>query len=126
MAEFGVLMFPADYAIQPVPLARAAEERGFESLFFPEHTHIPASRVTPWPGGADLPTEYWHTHDPFVALGAAAAATRTSAASTWAIRRSCASSRKLNSRHTATASGRRSCTALTTRLTSSSPISMMA
>lgn len=77
MAEFGVLMFPADYAIQPVPLARAAEERGFESLFFPEHTHIPASRVTPWPGGADLPTEYWHTHDPFVALGAAAAATRT-------------------------------------------------
>jgi len=77
VTEFGVLMFPADYAIAPVQLARAAEERGFESLFFPEHTHIPASRVTPWPGGADLPTEYWHTHDPFVALAAAATATRT-------------------------------------------------
>jgi len=75
MPDFGVCMFPTDYAIQPVPLARAAEERGFESLFFPEHTHIPASRRTPWPGGAALPKEYWHTHDPFVALGAAAAVT---------------------------------------------------
>ncbi len=75
MTDFGVCMFPTDYAIQPVPLARAAEERGFESLFFPEHTHIPASRRTPWPGGAELPKEYWHTHDPFVALGAAAAVT---------------------------------------------------
>ncbi|MGE0622990.1 MAG: LLM class F420-dependent oxidoreductase [Pseudomonadales bacterium] len=77
MTDFGVLMFPADFAIAPVQLARAAEERGFESLFFPEHTHIPASRLTPWPGGADLPREYWHTHDPFVALAAAAAVTRT-------------------------------------------------
>ncbi len=77
MTDFGVLMFPADYAIQPIPLARAAEERGFESLFFPEHTHIPASRKSPWPGGAELPQEYWHTHDPFVSLAAAAAATRT-------------------------------------------------
>lgn len=77
MPDFGVLMFPADYAIQPVPLARAAEERGFESLFFPEHTHIPASRLSPWPGGGDLPREYWHCHDPFVALTAAAVATRT-------------------------------------------------
>jgi probable F420-dependent oxidoreductase len=75
MTDFGVCMFPTDYAIQPVPLARAAEERGFESLFFPEHTHIPASRRTPWPGGAELPKEYWHTHDPFVALGAAASVT---------------------------------------------------
>jgi probable F420-dependent oxidoreductase len=75
MTDFGVSMFPTDYAIQPVPLARAAEERGFESLFFPEHTHIPASRRTPWPGGAPLPKEYWHTHDPFVALGAAASVT---------------------------------------------------
>ena len=58
MTDFGVLMFPADYAIQPIPLARAAEERGFESLFFPEHTHIPASRRSPWPGGGDLPQEY--------------------------------------------------------------------
>jgi len=77
VTEFGLLMFPADFAIQPVPLARAAEERGFESLFFPEHTHIPASRITPWPGGAELPKEYAHTHDPFVALAAAAAVTRT-------------------------------------------------
>ena len=77
MTDFGVLMFPTDYAIQPVPLARAAEERGFESLFFPEHTHIPASRLSPWPGGAELPREYWHSHDPFVALTAAAVATRT-------------------------------------------------
>ncbi|HTF35140.1 MAG TPA: LLM class F420-dependent oxidoreductase [Myxococcota bacterium] len=75
MTDFGVSMFPTDYAIQPVPLARAAEERGFESLFFPEHTHIPASRRTPWPGGSPLPQEYWHTHDPFVALGAAASVT---------------------------------------------------
>ena len=75
MTDFGVAMFPTDFAIQPVALARSAEERGFESLFFPEHTHIPASRRTPWPGGAELPKEYWHTHDPFVALGAAASVT---------------------------------------------------
>jgi probable F420-dependent oxidoreductase len=73
--QFGVLMFPADYAIRPDELARQAESRGFESIFFPEHTHIPANRRTPWPGGADLPKEYWHTHDPFVALSAAAAVT---------------------------------------------------
>jgi len=52
-----------------------AEERGFESLFFPEHTHIPAERRSPWPGGDELPPEYSHTYDPFVALTAAAAAT---------------------------------------------------
>jgi probable F420-dependent oxidoreductase len=75
MARFGISIFPTDYSIQPVELARAAEERGFESLFVTEHTHIPTSRQTPWPGGADLPKEYWHTHDPFVALAAAAAAT---------------------------------------------------
>ena len=77
MTDFGVLMFAPDYAIQPIPLARAAEERGFESLFFPEHTHIPASRLSPWPGGAELPQEYWRSHDPFVSLSAAAAATKT-------------------------------------------------
>ncbi len=76
MASFGLVMFPADYAIQPVELAIAAEERGFESLFFPEHTHIPASRKTPYPAGGELPREYSHTHDPFVALAAAAAATK--------------------------------------------------
>ena len=72
---FGLVMFPTDYAIAPDVLARVAEERGFESLFFPEHTHIPASRESPWPSGGDLPRDYWHTLDPFVATTAAAAAT---------------------------------------------------
>ena len=75
MTQFGLQMFPTDYSIQPVELAKAAEERGFESLFFPEHTHIPTSRKTPYPGMGDLPKEYWHSHDPFVALAAAAAVT---------------------------------------------------
>ena len=70
-------MFPTDYAVDPVLLGRLAEERGFESLWFPEHTHIPVSRESPWPGGGELPREYWHTHDPFVALAAVAATTRT-------------------------------------------------
>jgi probable F420-dependent oxidoreductase len=73
--EFGVGMFATDYAIPPQELAREAENRGFESVWFPEHTHIPVSRRTPYPGGGDLPTEYWHTHDLFVALAAAAAVT---------------------------------------------------
>ncbi len=77
MTDFGVSMFPTDYAIQPPELARETEARGFESLWFPEHTHIPTSRISPWPGGGDLPQEYWHTHDPFVSLMAAAAATET-------------------------------------------------
>ncbi len=75
MANFGISMFPTDTAIQPVELARAVEERGFDSIFFPEHTHIPTSRKTPFPGGGDLPDYYWRSHDPFVALGAAAAVT---------------------------------------------------
>ncbi|PZC48435.1 MAG: Flavin-dependent oxidoreductase, luciferase family [Chloroflexi bacterium] len=75
MVSFGVTIFATDYSIQPVPLAKALEERGFDSVFVTEHTHIPASRTSPWPGGADLPPEYWHTHDPFVALGAMAAVT---------------------------------------------------
>ncbi len=74
--SFGVTMFPTDQAIQPVDLAQAVEERGLDSLFFPEHTHIPTSRQTPFPGGGDLPEMYWRTHDPFVALGAAAAVTQ--------------------------------------------------
>jgi probable F420-dependent oxidoreductase len=73
--KFGVYMFPTDYAIDVVTLGRALEERGFESLFLPEHTHIPTSRRSPWPGGAELPEEYKHTLDPFVALGAVAATT---------------------------------------------------
>ena len=73
--DFGVTMFPTDDAVAPDELARMAEEREFESLFFPEHTHIPASRQSPYPGGGELPEMYSHTYDPFVALTAAAAAT---------------------------------------------------
>ncbi len=73
--QFGVTMFATDFAIRPDELAREAEARGFESLWFPEHTHIPTSRRSPWPGGPDLPREYWHTHDLFVALAMAAAVT---------------------------------------------------
>jgi probable F420-dependent oxidoreductase len=72
---YGVSMFATDYAIRPDELGRELESRGFESLWLPEHTHIPASRRSPWPGGPDLPQEYWHTYDPFVALTAAAMAT---------------------------------------------------
>lgn len=73
--DIGIYIFSTGYTIRIDELAREAEARGFESLFVPEHTHIPASRRSPWPGGGDLPREYWHTLDPFVALGAAAAAT---------------------------------------------------
>jgi len=72
----GVFYFPTDYGIDIRELARAVEERGFESLLLPEHTHIPTSRRTPFPGGGELPKAYSHTHDPFVALSFAAAATR--------------------------------------------------
>ena len=75
--KYGVAMFPTDYAIPADALARELEARGFESLWLPEHTHIPTSRRSSWPGGADLPRDYWHTLDPFVALGAAAAVTKT-------------------------------------------------
>lgn len=75
--KFGIEMFPTDYSIGVVELGRAAEDMGFESIFFPEHTHIPTSRRSPWPGGAELPKEYSHTLDPFVALGAVAAVTST-------------------------------------------------
>ena len=75
--KFGVAFFPTAYSIAPVELARMTEERGFESLFFTEHTHIPASRETPYPAGGDLPQEYWNTYDPFVALAQAAAVTTT-------------------------------------------------
>jgi probable F420-dependent oxidoreductase len=74
--NIGVCMFFTDYAIGIDELAREAEARGFESLWVPEHTHIPTSRRTPFPGGAQLPKEYWHTFDPFVSLMAAAAATK--------------------------------------------------
>jgi probable F420-dependent oxidoreductase len=73
--ETGVAVFPTHYTVAPGALARLAEERGHESLFFPEHTHIPAGRQTPPPGGGVLPAKYAHTYDLFVALTAAAAAT---------------------------------------------------
>ena len=72
----GVFYFPTDYGIQPAELAKALEDRGFESLWVCEHTHIPVSRKTPFPGGGELPKRYAHTHDPFVALSFAAAATK--------------------------------------------------
>jgi len=72
----GVFYFPTDYGINIAELARVLEERGFASLYVPEHTHIPTSRRTPFPGGGELPRRYSHTHDPFVALSFAAAATR--------------------------------------------------
>jgi probable F420-dependent oxidoreductase len=74
--KFGVAMFATEYAISPGDLARALEERGFESIWIPEHTHIPADRRSPWPGGGDLPKEYWYTYDPFLALTAAGAVTK--------------------------------------------------
>src|SRR5437764_1570456 len=70
--KLGLAMFPADYAIHPAELGQLTEELGFESLFLPEHTHIPASRRTPWPGGGELPREYSHTYDPFITLAAVA------------------------------------------------------
>src|SRR5260370_16484064 len=69
-------MFPTEDAIAPDELGGALEERGFESVWFPEHTHIPASRRSTWPGGGELPRDYWSSYDPFVALMAAAAATK--------------------------------------------------
>jgi probable F420-dependent oxidoreductase len=73
--QFGLSMFLTDETIAPVALGRAAEDAGFEALFVPEHTHIPASRESAWPGGHELPREYSHTLDPFVALSAIAATT---------------------------------------------------
>src|SRR3954471_6109107 len=75
--EVGVFYFPTDYGINIAELAKALEDRGFDSLFVPEHTHIPLSRKSPFAGGGELPKRYSHTHDPFVALSFAAAATRT-------------------------------------------------
>lgn len=78
--DIGLYIFPTDQTIGPVELAVTAEEYGFESLFFPEHSHIPTSRLTPWggrEGAPPLPEFYARTYDPFVALGACAAATST-------------------------------------------------
>ncbi len=75
--RIGLFPFCTDYSMPVADLAVAAEERGFDSIWLPEHTHIPASRQTPYPGGGELPREYSHTLDPFVALGIAAGVTRT-------------------------------------------------
>ena len=76
--RIGVSIFATDTTLQPVALGRAVEARGFESLWLPEHSHIPTSRATPWGGVADaapLPEMYWRTHDQFLALAAIAATT---------------------------------------------------
>lgn len=73
--KFGVGYFPTDEGVDPATLARMLEQRGFESLFFTDHTHIPAGRETPYPAGGELPREYSRTYDPFIALAVAAAAT---------------------------------------------------
>jgi probable F420-dependent oxidoreductase len=73
--DVGLAHFLTDYGMRPAELGRKVEERGFESLMLPEHTHIPASRDTPYPGGGELPPEYSHTLDPFAALAAIAAVT---------------------------------------------------
>ena len=77
MLNFGLIWFATDGAIPPAELAVGLEERGFESLFIAEHTHIPTSRKTPFLTGDDLPDMYWRCHDQFVALSMAAAATTT-------------------------------------------------
>jgi probable F420-dependent oxidoreductase len=75
--KLAAAVFPTDETLAPQEVAQLVEERGFESLWFPEHTHIPASRATPYPAGGDLPSMYWRSLDPFVALTAAAMATTT-------------------------------------------------
>jgi probable F420-dependent oxidoreductase len=75
--KFGIAIFPTDYAISMSELAPAVERLGFESLWVAEHSHIPASRESRWPGGAELPKHYWHTLDPFLALTVAALASKT-------------------------------------------------
>ncbi|CAN5464072.1 LLM class F420-dependent oxidoreductase [soil metagenome] len=74
--DIGLVYFPTDTSVDPVTLGHAAEDAGFESLFVTEHTHIPASRQTPYPSGGELPEEYRRTWDPFVALTAVAASTQ--------------------------------------------------
>jgi probable F420-dependent oxidoreductase len=73
--DSGIAYFPTHYALDPVAIARLVEERGHRWLMFPEHSHIPASRESPWPAGGELPHKYSHTYDLFVALTAAAMAT---------------------------------------------------
>ncbi len=74
--NIGVFIFATEYAIRIDELARELEARRFESLWVPEHTHIPTSRRSPFGTGGELPEEYKHTHDPFVSLMYAAAVTK--------------------------------------------------
>src|ERR1700744_37475 len=74
--EFGASIFFTDYTITPAELAVALEERGFDSVWAAEHSHIPVPRRTPPPGGGELPKRYYDVMDPFVTLTAAAAATK--------------------------------------------------
>ena len=74
--KFGVTMFTTDYSMSPSELAVAAEERNFESLWLPEHSHIPLPRTSPWPGGGELPKMYYDVMDPFIALASAASVTK--------------------------------------------------
>lgn len=74
--EFGIATFVTDEGIRPDTLGQVLEERGFDSLFLAEHSHIPVSRESPYPGGGELPRVYYRTLDPFVALTAAAGATK--------------------------------------------------
>src|SRR5712664_4644541 len=73
--DFGAAIFFTDYSMGPAELGRALEERGFGSLWLPEHSHIPLTRTSPFPQGGDLPKKYYDVMDPFVVLGAAAAVT---------------------------------------------------
>jgi len=74
--EFGASIFFTDYSISPAELAMALEERGFDSLWVAEHSHIPVPRRTPAPGGGELPRRYYDVMDPFVTLSVAAAVTK--------------------------------------------------
>src|SRR6202007_901574 len=76
LMHFGGAMFSTEYSMSAPVLARALEERGFESVWAPEHSHIPLSRKTPFPGGGELPKAYYDAMDPFVVLSAASEVTK--------------------------------------------------
>ena len=71
MMKIGAVMFFTSDSMQPAALGRALEERGFESLWVPEHTHVPSTRMPEYPGGGPLPRPYYEIYDPFLALNAA-------------------------------------------------------
>jgi probable F420-dependent oxidoreductase len=76
MPLFGVHLYPTAYSMDPIDVVKAAEERGLDSATYPEHTHIPTSRKTPFPFGGELPKHYAELHDPFIVMAAAASVTR--------------------------------------------------